>query len=182
MRASVRRVVTGLGADGMSCVVSDGACRVTIGEASSPVILTELWKTSQSPAEDVAVAEAGHDGDGWRDPAAGPVEIAPGPTGTIFRICEFPPESAIEPGAWAEMLAAIGQPPGDDPAGAYHATATVDYTVILEGEIWVRLEKGETLLRAGDTLVQRGVNHAWENRADRPCRFVAVLVGARPRR
>ena len=61
-----------------------------------------------------------------------------------------------------------------------HRTDTVDYAVVVSGEIWAVMDEGETLLRAGDCLVQRGTSHAWSNRSDRPCRVAFVLVSARP--
>jgi Cupin domain len=61
-----------------------------------------------------------------------------------------------------------------------HKTDTVDYALVLSGEIWALMDEGETLLRAGDTLVQRGTNHAWSNRGDQPCLVAFILVSARP--
>jgi uncharacterized cupin superfamily protein len=59
-----------------------------------------------------------------------------------------------------------------------HRTGTVDYCIVLSGEIWAVLDEGEVLLRAGDCLVQRGTNHAWSNRSDAPCTIAFVLVAA----
>jgi quercetin dioxygenase-like cupin family protein len=59
-----------------------------------------------------------------------------------------------------------------------HKTGTVDYAIVLSGEIYAVMDKGETLLRAGDTLVQRGTNHAWSNRSETPCLVAFVLVSA----
>ncbi|MBL8665443.1 MAG: cupin domain-containing protein, partial [Candidatus Odyssella sp.] len=59
-------------------------------------------------------------------------------------------------------------------------TASVDYIVILSGEIWALMDEGEVLMKPGDVLIQRGTNHAWSNRSDKPCRFLAVLVDAAP--
>lgn len=182
MAKPVRRVVTGINAEGRSCVLADAETTVTLGSDTSPVFLSELWKTTESPAEDVSRAAAGHDGEGWVDPIDGPVIIAPGPTGTIFRICEFPPQSAVPAEEWAAAFEAMGQPLAEGADPAMHSTDTVDYTVVLEGSIWAKLEEGEVELGPGDAIVQRGTTHAWENRSDMPCRFIAVLVGAQPRR
>jgi len=62
-----------------------------------------------------------------------------------------------------------------------HRTRTLDYAIVLSGEIWAVLDEGEVLLRAGDCLVQRGTNHAWSNRSDVPCTIAFVLVAAAPR-
>ena len=56
----------------------------------------------------------------------------------------------------------------------------MDYAIVLSGEIWALMDEGETLLRAGDVLVQRGTNHAWSNRGTAPCRVAFILVSARP--
>jgi uncharacterized cupin superfamily protein len=57
-----------------------------------------------------------------------------------------------------------------------HATDTVDYAIVLEGEIWSVMDEGETLLRAGDVLIQRGTNHAWANRSDKTARIAFILM------
>jgi quercetin dioxygenase-like cupin family protein len=61
-----------------------------------------------------------------------------------------------------------------------HKTATVDYIIVLKGEIYAVMETGEKLLRAGDILVQRGTNHSWSVRGTEPCIVAAVLVSAKP--
>jgi quercetin dioxygenase-like cupin family protein len=61
-----------------------------------------------------------------------------------------------------------------------HKTATVDYIIVIKGEIWAIMEKGETLLKPGDVLVQRGTNHSWSVRGNEPCVIAAVLVSAEP--
>jgi uncharacterized cupin superfamily protein len=52
----------------------------------------------------------------------------------------------------------------------------VDYAIVLHGEIYARMDEGETLMRAGDVLIQRGTNHAWANRSDDVCRIAFVLI------
>jgi len=61
-----------------------------------------------------------------------------------------------------------------------HKTDTVDYCIVLSGEIHAVLDEAEVLLRAGDCFVQRGTHHAWSNRTDKPCVIAFVLVAARP--
>lgn len=89
---------------------------------------------------------------------AGALEIGrpPPPGGSIFRIMEIQPDQEQE----------------------MHITDTIDYAVIIEGELYLILDDSEVLLRAGDCLVQRGTSHAWENRSDRPCRLAAILIDA----
>jgi quercetin dioxygenase-like cupin family protein len=62
----------------------------------------------------------------------------------------------------------------------FHKTNTIDYVVVLEGEIWALMDEGELLMKAGDVLVQRGTNHAWSNRTDKPAYVMFVLIDAHP--
>lgn len=61
-----------------------------------------------------------------------------------------------------------------------HVTRTIDYAIVLAGEIYAVLDEDETLMRAGDILVQRGTNHAWANRSDAPARIAFVLIDSAP--
>jgi quercetin dioxygenase-like cupin family protein len=64
----------------------------------------------------------------------------------------------------------------DDPG--MHSTPTVDYAVVLEGEVWLVMAGGEgTLLRRGDVVIQNATRHAWRNRSERPATIATVLVG-----
>jgi quercetin dioxygenase-like cupin family protein len=60
----------------------------------------------------------------------------------------------------------------------FHQTDTVDYAIVLEGEVWAILDEAETLLKAGDVLIQRGTFHAWDNRSEAVCRVLFVLIDA----
>jgi quercetin dioxygenase-like cupin family protein len=62
-----------------------------------------------------------------------------------------------------------------------HRTSTIDYVFILDGELEMELDGGEWVhLNAGDIVVQRGTNHAWQNRSDKICRLASVLINAEP--
>jgi len=61
-----------------------------------------------------------------------------------------------------------------------HTAATVDYIIVLKGEIYAIMDTEETLLKQGDILVQRGTNHSWSVRGSEPCMVAAILVGAKP--
>jgi len=89
------------------------------------------------------------------DPMKGAGRVMPPPGGTIFRILEIPP--------------------GNDTTK--HKTATLDYYVILEGELYMTLDEGEVLCKPGDVIVQRSTNHGWDNRSGKPARFAEVLIG-----
>jgi quercetin dioxygenase-like cupin family protein len=172
----MRRVVTGHDARGKSVIVRDEPSPHVLEVPGMPGLsLTNLWVTEQAPADNAGGADA----------AARPVVLEPPPGGTIFRIVDFPPEGPPGPGfdrarAFQSMGAGHAMDPDASRHPAMHKTDTVDYALVLDGEIWALMDEGETLLRAGDCLIQRGTNHAWSNRTTRPCRMAFILVSARP--
>jgi hypothetical protein len=171
----VRRVVTGHDKDGQSMFVTDGPAPNVKEMASMPgLALTDLWETTGAPASNA----------GNRDAADRPVRLEPRANGTILRIVEFPPDSQWRKGADArKAFESIGAGHAQDRHSAdpmMHKTATVDYIIVLKGEIWAIMDKGETLLKAGDILVQRGTNHSWSVRGGESCIIAAVLVSAAP--
>ncbi len=171
----VRRVVTGHTKDGKSTFVSDGhATNVKEMESMPGLALTDLWETAGAPASNA----------GNEDAAKRPVRLEPPRNGTILRIVEFPPDSAWRNKADAlQAFQSIGAGHAKDKHSAdpmMHKTATVDYIIVLKGEIYAIMETGETLLKPGDILVQRGTNHSWSVRGNEPCIIAAVLVSADP--
>lgn len=171
----IRRVVTGHDEGGRSVFVADGDATAVMEMESMPgLALTDLWETAGAPADNA----------GRGDAADRPVVLEPPPRGTVFRIVEFPPDSAWRDRADArEAFESIGAEhaadrTSDDPM--MHRTATVDYLVVLKGEIWAILDSGEVCLRQGDVMVQRGTRHSWSVRTDEPCLLAAVLVDADP--
>jgi hypothetical protein len=170
----VRRVVTGHDQNGSSKILMDGHAENIKEMASMPgLALTDLWETAV-PANNAGDADA----------AARPVRLEPPPSGTILRIVEFPPDSAWRDTADARAaFDSIGAGHAKDRHSAdpmMHKTSTVDYIIVLKGEIWAIMDNGETLLKTGDVLVQRGTNHSWSVRGTEPCVIAAVLVSATP--
>lgn len=148
-----RRVVTGHDARGRSVFTSDGPVPAA-GAAPSGSLFYELWATDAAPAPiGTELINAGPV-TGPTDPAAGPLSVAPAPNGTKVRINELPP------GAGSPM----------------HRTQTVDYGIVLDGEVVLVLDDSETVLRAGDVVVQRGTSHRWENRSEATARVAFVLI------
>ena len=171
----VRRVVTGHDKNGKSMFLSDGLAPNVKEMASMPgLALTDLWETDGAPASNAGNADA----------AARPVRLEPPKNGSILRIVEFPPDSAWRDSADAKAaFDSIGAGHAKDAANAdpmMHTTATVDYLIILKGEIYAILENGETLLKPGDIMIQRGTNHSWSVRGNEPCILAAVLINAKP--
>ena len=171
----VRRVVTGHDAKGRSCFLMDGlAPNVKEMESMPGVALTDLWETTASPASNAGIADA----------AARPVKLEPPKAGTLLRIVEFPPDSHWRGKADASSAfdsIGAGHAPdhsSDDPMR--HKTNTVDYIIVLKGEIHALMDEGEALLKAGDILIQRGTNHSWSVRGNEPCIVAAILVSAHP--
>jgi len=175
--ANIRRVVTGHDADGKAIIVSDGITPVTFDIPQRPgYSANEVWVTNSMPAIIDAPGE----------PTDRPRSITPPPNGTVCRIVELPPEAAFiasldretARAAFASFGSAdaFSEHDGDQPHPLMHRTKTVDYGIVLSGEIYLVLDKQETLLKAGDVVVQRGTNHAWSNRSDKPCRMAFILV------
>ena len=173
----IRRVVTGDDAQGNSRIVEDAQANSIRNVPQRPGYrAVNVWRTEQAPASIGAC-----------DSAAQHKGILPPSRGTILRIIDFPPEPK-DPRLLREMLestfggifkdATHDRRPGKHPG--MHRTKTVDYAIVLEGEIWAVMDEGETLLRAGDVLIQRGTNHAWANRSGATARIAFVLIdGAR---
>ncbi len=171
----VRRVLTGHDAEGRSTFIADGLAPNVKEMASMPgLALTDLWETGAAPASNA----------GDKDAADRPVRLEPPRNGTLLRIVEFPPDSAWRQGADAgEAFKSIGAGHAKDRKSSdpmMHKTSTVDYIIVLKGEIHAVMETGEKLLKAGDVLVQRGTNHSWSVRGTEPCIVAAVLVSAKP--
>jgi hypothetical protein len=175
MARPIRRVVTGHDREGKSVIASDGPSpHVLALPGRADFALTNLWVTDAAPARN----------DGGADAAARPVQLEPPAGGTIFRVVEFPPDKVAAGFDRTAAFAAMGASHAMDPDASrhpgMHRTATVDYAIVLAGEIYAVMDEGETLLRAGDCLVQRVTNHAWSNRSDAPCLVAFILVSAAP--
>ncbi len=170
----VRRVLTGHDADGKSTIIADGfAANMKELPPGSGLAVTELWETSV-PADNAGKADAGNR----------KVRLEPPQHGTLFRIVEFPPDAQwqnrTDARDWAKALDATHAPDRSSSDPMMHRTRTVDYIVVLKGEIHAILDKGETLLRPGDVFIQRGTNHSWSVRGNEPCIVAVVLVDAKP--
>lgn len=171
----VRRLVTGHDAEGRSKFLMDGdAPAVLVMAQMGDLTVTDLWETFESPADNTGEA----------DNTDRRVHLEPGPNGTIFRIVEFPPDAVWKDGAqgaeaFADLQASHAADSDHDDPGM-HKTSTVDYALVLEGEIWAVMDTDERVMRAGDVLIQRGTNHAWANRTSENCRVMFVLCDAKP--
>ena len=165
-----RRIVCGTDADGLSMIVNDGQAPWV--ERAGGSILMEIWRMPTLPP---AIDD--------EDALDGNLGAAPPAGGAIIRLCTFPPESEMDLDAFEEAMAqTYGRQPsgeGQTAVRGMHRTATVDVATLLSGELYVVLDKGETIMRPGDSLVQRGTAHAWSNRSDNPAILVVVMVDAK---
>jgi len=173
MAQATRRVVTGHDASGKAVVVIDGAAPNVKLRKASGATSTLLWVTGESPA----------DISGGADRAERDIGVAPPPAGAIFRIVDFPPSTEFEPVDNEALIREMGIRQGTSRArparhAAMHRTKSIDYAVVISGEIDMLLDDSEIHLKAGDMLVQRGTNHAWVNRGKENCRIAFVLIDA----
>ena len=171
MNPPPRRVVTGHGKDGKARVLFDGSAPNVRLRKASGLTSTLLWVTDASPAEV----------SGGLDRSDREIGVAPPPSGSIFRIVDFPPTAEAGPVDNAAMIREMGiEKSAASPRHAMmHRTRSIDYAVVISGEIDMLLDEGEVHLKAGDTIVQQATNHAWVNRGDRPCQVAFILIDAK---
>lgn len=174
---TVRRVVTGHDDHGKAVVLSDGAPPLAFSSPHLPGYISfDVFRTLETPASIPArTAET----------TEGPRRQLPTPNGTVIRISQVPPTSAamakLDSANAGKAFESLGNAAGltsSAPArnALMHRTQTIDYVVVLAGELTLVLDDTDVVLRAGDTLVQCGTNHAWENRSDAPATVMFVLI------
>lgn len=171
---SIRRVVTGHDKNGRSIIAQDDVSSYTLTMPSVPgLVVTDLWRTFDSPADSQPGVE----------PCTRDITLAPPRRGTVFRTVQFPPDASYmdnwDPHAhFSAMGSASTLEDIPNNKAAMHRTQTVDYAIVLSGEIWALMDEEEVLLRPGDVLVQLATNHGWSNRGSQPALVAFVLVDA----
>lgn len=182
MRANpLRRIVTGHNDKGQAVILEDGSPpRVQrIGGETGPIFY-EVWNTRESPARiDRASGE----------PAEASIVLVPPKNCTRIRVLDIPPEDerieAVTPEQAQAHFAEVGAAEAASHSSKssrhpyMHRTETIDYGIVLDGEITLILDQGETVARAGDIVIQRGTNHGWANRSGRNCRIAFILIDGR---
>jgi mannose-6-phosphate isomerase-like protein (cupin superfamily) len=174
----IRRIVTGHDAQGLAIIQEDGPpSRIQqIGGAHGPLFY-EVWNTSETPARiDRASGEPPEQG----------ISLVPPKNGTRIRVLDVPPDDAsldtLTPEQARAHFAEVGAKDASSHAGAssrhafMHKTETVDYGIMLEGELTLIMDEGEVTIGPGDIVIQRGTNHGWANRSGKPCRICFVLI------
>ena len=146
----IRRVVTGHDGNHIAKVIKDAP----VSNERRPgkgMVTRLLWCTDGAPA-DIAVGET------VEDMGERVLGIAPPANGTRFTVIDFAPGNAP----------------------FMHRTETIDYVIVLEGEVDMDMDQSSVRLKAGDIVVQRGTNHSWVNRGTQPARAAFVLIDAKP--
>ena len=177
MPRTIRRVVTGHNAAGKAVVISDGPSPfIHINPRDQNNVSTDIWRTSATPAPIASVPA---------EPTLGPRRQMPEKRGTVVRINQIPPESEATRAMTQEDSRRAFAALGNETAATWgrggrhplmHRTETIDYAIILDGEVTMVLDDEDVLLKTGDVVVQCGTNHAWSNRSGAPCTIAFVLI------
>jgi hypothetical protein len=173
MPKPIRRIVTGNDEHGRSGFIEDGPSPAVRTVPERPGYrVTNLWATEGSPAK--------IDGPELVTTLQG---VLPPASGTVVRIIDIPPEPKDPAERERAMKASFGNlfkdadhnpKPGQHPG--MHTTDTVDYAILISGELVAIMDEGEVVMHAGDVLIQRGTNHAWANRSDAHARIAFILI------
>ena len=169
MGRRIRRVVTGHDENGTAIISRDGMAENIRIRVANGLTSTLLWAEDATPS----------DNSGDVDKADRVIGVAPPDGGSVVRIVEFTPDDMSVSNA--EMKKELGlNPDSDGPVRhpGMHKTRSVDYGIVVSGEIDMLMDEDEVHLNAGDVIVQRGTNHAWANRGTKPCRIAFVLIDA----
>lgn len=169
----VRRVLTADNAQGQSYIAEDGPSPARLySEARPGYCNANIWRTVGSPAP----IQAGDDITEHQG-------VLPPPGGTVLRIIDFPPQPSDpeerrrqQEAVFAGMFKDAQHQKGSTRHPGMHTTDTIDYAIMLQGELVAIMDEDETVLRAGDVLIQRGTNHAWANRSSEMARIAFVLI------
>ena len=174
LSADVRRVVTTVDKNDKAVVLMDGPNPHKKVRPHAQTVSRVLWVTDKTPA----------DISGTADRAAIDIGIMPPRGGSVLRIVDFPPETAemrnLDPHTMHASLGDGAPKRGKPPRHpAMHRTRTVDYALVLAGEIDMLLDDSEVHLKAGDVVIQQATNHAWVNRGTEPCRIAFILIDSK---
>jgi mannose-6-phosphate isomerase-like protein (cupin superfamily) len=167
----IRRIVTALDATGKAIALYDGTVQLTSFRSPNPA--AEMWVTDKSPS----------DYSSKDDRAKIKVGLTPPKGGTVFRIVDFVPITpkleAMDINMMMKVAGADAPAKGLPPRHPMmHRTRSLDYAIIMSGEIDMLLDEGEVHLKAGDVVVQQATNHAWVNRGKEVCRVAFILMDA----
>jgi mannose-6-phosphate isomerase-like protein (cupin superfamily) len=170
--SEIRRVVTTLDNENRSTTLFDAQVPLEAGKSGIPG--ADLWVTDSDPA---SFSQA--------DAAKTQVGLAPPVRGTVFRVIEFLPVddaklAKMDPSFMMKVVGSDAPARGVPPSSPLmHRTRTVDYAIIMSGEIDMKLDDETIHLKQGDIVVQQATNHAWLNHGKEPCRVLFVLMDSK---
>lgn len=171
IEGKLRRVITGHNEEGKSIITYDGP-PIGVGR------LFEMWVTDRTPA----------DNKHKNDAAKRKIRLEPPPNGSNLRFFQVFPEDPSKSAEEVEKERAAGFAamdashcrPDTSRNPGMHKTKTLDYIILLEGEVTLLLDEDEVDLKPFDVVIQRGTNHAWINKGSKPALLVAILIDAEP--
>lgn len=174
----IYRVVTGHDENGNAIILENGPLNTVMDLDAVPgTTFHEVWNTGETPAQITHTQE---------DPTLGPVVLPPMKSGTRIRFVDIPPdtEEYLDHGhdKMKGVFSQIGDAKAstvkdDSPHPLMHRTESIDYGIVIEGELTLIVDNGEAILKPGSVVVQRGTNHAWANRSGKMCRILFILIG-----
>lgn len=164
----IRRVVTKLDPSGKAVVMIDEKTKLVTPRPPNGV--ANIWVADKAQPDFTATEDRGK----------AKVGVAP-KAGSIFRVVDFAPESAgghpTDVNAMMKIVGADAPKKGLPPRHpGMHRTRSLDYAIVMSGEIDMLLDEGEVHLKAGDVVVQQATNHSWVNRGSEPCRIAFILI------
>ena len=170
MNTPIRRIVTGHNAQGLAEVEMDSPAPNSKVRNATGLVSTLVWVTDETPAKmDLKI-----------DRADRTIGVPPPANGSVLRVVDFPPITAEQAAvSQADVLKEMGVSESSDQPARHafmHRTASVDYAIVMSGEIDMLLDVGEVHLQTGDIVVQQGTNHAWVNNSQAVCRIAFVLI------
>ena len=171
--SDIRRIVTGLDTNNKAIVLFDTRETINVGKTGNGSL--NLWITDTSPPSF-----------SFKDDAAKkPLGLSPPDMGTAFRVVEFPPTNSaivakLDPQFMMKVVGDHAPSRGHPVTHPFmHRTRTVDYAIIMSGEIDMMLDDSVVHVKAGDVVIQQATNHAWINRSTQPCRVLFVLMDSK---
>lgn len=172
-----RRIVTGHNSEGKAIIVSDEIpARTYMVGGPNGAKFHEIWNTRQTPALIDNIS---------KDEEENGLILGPPKQGTRIRVIDFPPETdEIRNLTTEQAMGHFKTMSGEHASKAaenaphplMHKTETIDYGIVLEGELTLIVDEDETTAKAGDIIIQRGTNHAWSNKSGQNCRIVFILI------
>jgi hypothetical protein len=175
-----RRIVTGYSSTGESVVISDGLSPWIADAVHVRSLRSELlWQTASPPRIPST---------GVADPAIDATTFLPPPGYTTIQVVDFPPDASVTstiatPGDIGADFSKVfpglaGRMETQNPG--MHFTDTIDYCVLLEGEIVLELDGGRTtVVRKHDVVIQNGTRHGWRNPSGQLARMLFVMIGGK---